>query len=113
MTADPWRVILATGEVRRVLIEATPERYGGAWCAGSPADGYGYGATQRGAVVDLCAVSSWDAAEILAPDELSASERVAAGQARCIAACRAVLDSCVVWSDGAQACIAEIKRSAK
>lgn len=112
MSEEEWRVVMADGTVRRVKVESALERNVVEWCAGSPKDGYGHGASARAAVVELCAVSSWDAAEILSPDEASASERVRQEQARCVAACRRVLESCVPWSDGAAACIAEIGRHA-
>ena len=72
--AETWRVVLASGEVREVLVhrDDSDSRYSDSryrWCAGGLR-----GRTPRSAIVSSLALADVDVAEILAPGELTRAE---------------------------------------
>ena len=92
MTAQTWRVVLESGEVKSAEVRARRWADGLWWHLASPYDG-GACKTPRAAVAQLAAYAGFgsEVIEIRGPGELTTAEAVAAAvaaeTARCIAVC--------------------------
>ena len=92
MTAQTWRVVLESGEVKSAEVRARRWADGLWWHLASPYDG-GACKTPRAAVAQLAAYAGFgsEVIEIRAPGELTTAEAVAAAvaveTARCVAVC--------------------------
>ena len=94
MTAQTWRVVLESGEVKSAEVRARRWADGLWWHLASPYDG-GACKTPRAAVAQLAAYAGFgsEVIEIRAPGEPTTADAVAAAvaaeTARCVAVCKA------------------------
>lgn len=120
MTAETWRVVLADGSVREVVVT---QHESGQWLARVPGVwGEEHGVTPASAVTRLVLSVGWALREILAPGEPTRAEAVAAERERCARVCDAIAAEPVTdeWDDdmeafrrgrraGARECAAKIR----
>ena len=75
-TGGTWRVFENDGVVHDIIVDFEIERYGNTWWTATSGMIGGGGRSPREAVMSRITSSKWRVREILAPGELSASERV-------------------------------------